>query len=91
MPFPLDHAEVERIRALEIARGNFPDVMETEEAAIMCRRSPKALERSNAPRSRIKGEGKGKRYRTVWLKSQLLAWLKHHSTYDAEKSLRKAG
>jgi hypothetical protein len=90
MAFALSPDEVARIRATEIAKGNFPEVLETAEAALLVRRSEEFLERSDAPRSYPKGSGEGARKRPVWLKSQLLAWLKNHLTYDAEKPLKRA-
>lgn len=90
MPFALSPEEVARIRETEIAKGNFPETLYTHEAALLCLCSEDLLERSDAPRSQPPGTGEGKRKRTVWLKSQLMAWMKNHLTYDAEKPLRRA-
>jgi hypothetical protein len=91
VPFALPAAEAARIRAEEIAKGNFPEVLDTAEAALFVRCSEELLVASNAPRSQPPGTGTGRRKRTVWLKSQLIAWMKNYLTYDAEKPLRKVG
>lgn len=77
--------ELKRMRAEAIARGNFPEVMDTSEAALFTRRSPDQLLKSDAPRSLPKGRGAGKRNTPVWLKSQLLAWLENNLTYRADE------
>ena len=91
MSFALSPDEVARIRAEEIARGNFPEVMELEEAAIFMRTSVSSLERSNAPRSYPPGRGEGKRGKPIFLKAQLVAHLENYLTHRADKPLRKTG
>jgi hypothetical protein len=91
MTFALSADEVTRIRAEEIARGNFPDVMDIDEAAIFMRRSVSWMERSNVPRSYPPGRVEGSKTKPLFLKSQLIAHLENHLTHRADQPLRRTG
>jgi hypothetical protein len=81
-------AELRRLRWEAMARGEFSEVMDTEEAAYFCRMSVDTLLESDAPRSVPPGRGKGKHRHAKFLKPQLIAWLARYLTYDATEQHR---
>lgn len=85
LDFRMTRERSEQLRAEAIARGEFPEVLNTAEAALFTRRSEDSLLKSDAPRSCPKGRGTGKRKSPIWLKSQLIAWLESKLTYRADE------
>ena len=87
----IERDEAERLRAVAIAQGNFPEVLSVQEAALFLRRTVSWVEKSDVPRSRPTGQGKSEKGNAVFLKSQLIAYLENHLNYraDAVPELRR--
>lgn len=90
MTFRLSREKVARLRAEQIAKGNFPEVMELEEAAIFMRHSASWVDRSNCPRSYPPGRAFGaKKSKPLFLKSQLIAHLENYLTHRADRPIER--
>lgn len=91
MTFKLSAEDAAQIRAEEIAKGNFPEVMDIDEAAIFMRHSVSWVERSGIPRSYPPGRTvDSKKSKPLFLKSQLMAHLENHLTHRADRPLKRA-
>jgi hypothetical protein len=70
--------ELRRLRWEAMAAGNFPEILNTEEAAFFLRRSVSWLLKSDVPRSFPPGRGKGVQRDPIFLKSQLILYAEKH-------------